>query len=53
MGYTAKQIDRMSIEELEQLACMLNFEDRMLWAGAGYAGAAFVKLINKQGYGNH
>ena len=47
MGYTANEIDRMSIEELEQLAYMLNFEDRMLWASAGYAGATFVKLINK------
>mgnify|MGYP001546799227 FL=1 len=47
MSYTAKQIDRMSIDELESLANMLTFEDRMIWAGSGYDGATFIELFKK------
>jgi hypothetical protein len=47
MSYTAKQIDRMSIDELESLANMLTFEDRMTWSGSGYDGATFIELIKK------
>ena len=44
MGYTAKQIDRMSIEELESLTYMLTSEQLSIWTGMGYDGATFVKL---------
>ena len=47
MNYTAKQINRMSIDELESLANMLTFGDRMTWSGSGYDGATFIKLIKK------
>jgi hypothetical protein len=48
MSYTAKQIDKMSIEQLESLANMLSFEDRMKWAGSGYDGSTFIKLTSKK-----
>ncbi len=48
MGYTAKQIDRMSIQELEQLTYILTPEQMNVWTGSGYDGATFVKLINEQ-----
>jgi hypothetical protein len=48
MSYTAKQIDKMSIDELESLANMLTFEDRMTWSGSGYDGDTFIKLTNKK-----
>jgi|TARA_R110000803_G_scaffold128150_1_gene195536 hypothetical protein len=44
MGYTANQIDRMSIEELESLTYVLTAEQLTIWTGAGYDGATFVKL---------
>jgi len=47
MGYTAKQIDRMSIQELEQLTYILTSEQMNIWAGSGYDGATFVKLIKE------
>ena len=48
MSYTAKQIDKMSIDQLESLANVLTFEDRMKWAGSGYDGDTFIKLTNKK-----
>tara|TARA_R110000751_G_scaffold94798_5_gene185077 strand:- start:3047 stop:3187 length:141 start_codon:yes stop_codon:yes gene_type:complete len=45
MGYTAKQIDRMSIEELESLTYILTQDQLTIWTGAGYDGATFIKLI--------
>jgi hypothetical protein len=44
MGYTANQIDRMPIEELESLTYVLTAEQLTIWTGAGYDGATFVKL---------
>jgi hypothetical protein len=45
MKYTAKQIDKMAIEELESLTYMLTAEQLIIWTGMGYDGATFVKLI--------
>jgi hypothetical protein len=39
MSYTAKQIDKMSIEEIESLAETLSNEDKNKWASNGYDGA--------------
>ena len=47
MEYTAKQIDRMSIQELEQLTYMLTPEQMIIWTGNGYDGDTFVKLIKE------
>ena len=44
MKYTAKQIDKMAIEELESLTYMLTAEQLIIWTGMGYDGATFVKL---------
>ena len=49
MKYTAKQIDKMAIEELESLTYMLTEEQLIAWTGMGYDGATFVKLT-KQSY---
>lgn len=45
MSYTAKQIDKMSIEELESIAEMLSDEDKNKWASSGYDGDSYVKII--------
>ena len=42
--YTANEIDRMSIEELEELACCLNEEQQIKWAQMGYDGNTFIEL---------
>ena len=47
MGYTAKQIDRMSIEELEGLGCYLRPEQMSKWFGSGYDGKTFVELTKQ------
>lgn len=47
MGYTAKEIDKMSIEEIEQLAEMLSADDLDRWADEGYSGEAFIKIYYK------
>ena len=47
MEYTAEQIDKMPIEELEQLTYMLTPEQMNVWTGSGYDGATFVKLIKE------
>lgn len=44
MNYTAKQIDRMEIEELEQLANYLSHAQQLEWAEYGYSGAKFFEL---------
>ncbi len=46
MGYTAKQIDRMSIEELESLSYRLTYDQRMEWAACGYDGKSFLEILN-------
>jgi hypothetical protein len=48
MTYTAKQIDRMSIEQIEELACTLNPEELTKWTGAGYDGATYVKIVKNR-----
>ena len=45
MSYTAKQIDKMSIEEIESLAETLSNEDKNKWVSNGYDGATYIKLI--------
>ena len=47
MDYSAKQIDRMSIEELEGLACYLNEDQKSKWSRMGYDGKTFVELTKK------
>ena len=47
MSYTAKQIDKMSIEEIESLAETLSNEDKNKWVSNGYDGATYIKLIKK------
>lgn len=41
----AKEINRMSIQELESLSYRLTVDQKNKWAGAGYSGKAFVKLV--------
>ena len=48
MGYTAKQIDRMSIDELEGLGCYLSPEKMSKWSGMGYDGKTFVELTKNK-----
>ncbi len=48
MNYTAKQIDKMSIEEIDELAQMLNEEELSKWASNGYSGASYVKIIKNR-----
>ena len=48
MDYTAKQIDRMSIEQLDSLAQMLNEQELNKWAGSGYDGATYVQIIKSR-----
>ena len=47
MGYTAKEIDRMSIEELEGLGCYLSPEKMSKWSGMGYDGKTFIELTKQ------
>ena len=46
MSYTAKQIDKMSIEEIEELAYTLSDEELLKWTSSGYDGASYVEIIN-------
>ena len=48
MGYTAKPIDKMSIEELESIAEMLSDEDKSKWACSGYSGASYIEIIKSK-----
>jgi hypothetical protein len=48
MGYTAKQIDKMSIEEIEELACSLNEQELNKWSSNGYSGASYVEIIKSR-----
>lgn len=43
---TAKQIDKMEIEEIEQLANNLSAAELELWADWGYDGRTYVQIIN-------
>jgi hypothetical protein len=41
----AREINRMSIQELESLSYRLTVDQKNKWAGAGYSGKAYVKLV--------
>ena len=45
MNYTAKEIDRMSIDEIEYLAETLNPNEQNEWACEGYSGNGYVRII--------
>lgn len=45
MDYTAKEIDRMSIDEIEYLAETLNSEEQNKWSCDGYSGKSYVEII--------
>lgn len=47
MEYTAEQIDKMPIEELEQLRYYLTSDQLIAWISNGFDGATFVKLIKE------
>jgi len=48
MEYTAKQIDKMSIEEIEELAYTLNEQELIKWTSNGYDGASYVEIIKSR-----
>ena len=48
MNYTAKQIDNMSIEEIEEIAQMLNGSELNKWISNGYSGASYVEIIKSR-----
>jgi hypothetical protein len=48
MNYTAKQIDKMSIEEIEELAYTLTTEELNKWSGNGYSGASYVEIMKNR-----
>jgi len=45
--YSAKEIDRMSIDELEGLGSYLSPEQMSKWSGMGYDGKTFVELTKE------
>ena len=48
MNYTAKQIDKMSIEEIEELAYTLNETELDKWASSGYSGVSYIEIIKSR-----
>lgn len=52
MNYTAKEIDKMSIEDLEYLGEMLKDEELDQWACDGYSGKSFVSIMENRGKKN-
>ena len=46
--YTAKEIDKMSIEDIDSLAQMLTNKQRNKWAGYGYSGDGYIKITKKK-----
>tara|TARA_R110000744_G_scaffold172359_1_gene290862 strand:+ start:228 stop:365 length:138 start_codon:yes stop_codon:yes gene_type:complete len=42
--YTAIEIDKMSIEEIDSLAQMLTELQLKVWAGCGYDGASYIRI---------
>jgi hypothetical protein len=48
MNYTAKQIDNMSIEAIEELANTLNEKELNKWSGNGYSGVSYVEIIKNR-----
>jgi len=49
MNYTSKQIDRMPIEEIEELAYTLNEQELNEWTSNGYDGESYIKIIKNRG----
>jgi hypothetical protein len=47
---TAKQIDNLSIEELEQLAEGLTQEENELWAYWGYEGRTYELIMRNRAF---
>lgn len=48
MSYTAKQINKMSIEAIESLAEMLSNEELSKWASSGYDGDCYIEIIKNR-----
>jgi hypothetical protein len=48
MSYTATQINKMSIEEIAELAEMLSSEELSKWTSSGYEGDCFVEIIKNR-----
>jgi len=48
MGYTVKQIDKMSIEEIDELAQMLNEKELNKWVSNGYSGVSYIEIIKSR-----
>lgn len=48
MNYTAKEIDKMEIEEIESLAQMLSEEEIKQWTAKGYSGKSYVEIISNR-----
>ena len=48
MSYTAKQINKMSIEAIESLAEMLSSEELSKWASSGYEGNCYIEIIKSR-----
>jgi len=44
--YTAKEINKMSIEEVESLAQGLTEKQLMEWSACGYDGDSYVNIKN-------
>ncbi len=45
---TKEEIDNMSIEEIESIACNLTSEQLKKWSNAGYDGETYIKLSLEQ-----
>ena len=52
MNYTAKEIDKMSIEDLDYLGEMLSEDELFEWAGYGYSGKSYVSIMENRGKKN-
>jgi len=48
MNYTAKQIDNMSIEAIEELANTLTEKELSKWSGSGYSGKCYIEIIKNR-----
>ena len=41
----AREINLMSIQEIESLSCRLTPDQLNKWSGSGYSGKEYVKLV--------
>jgi hypothetical protein len=48
MNYTAKQIDNMPIEAIEELANTLTEKELSKWSGNGYSGKCYIEIIKSR-----